>query len=408
MSLLRLPARSGTSTANILTGPFEARLDPARVLIWDSTLREGEQPPGVVFSADEKYDIALRLDDFGVRWAAVGFPAVSPEEMRACKRIAGAGLRMKLTALCRLVDGDIAAVRDSGVHMASLFIGASDTHLKDKLRMTEAEVMTRTEAAFRKCRDVGLPFTFAVEDGTRAPLDRLVRLFKLGADAGSEVTMLCDTVGILTPTTTYHIVTKLLAALPGKRFGVHFHNDLGLALANTLAALEAGAEVVNTTVNGAGERSGNVCLEELVVVLKVKYGLDLGFKLENVYDLCMTVHRASRTVASDHKPITGTSCFSHEAGIHVAGILSNPETYQPFAPELVGRHHQIVLGKHSGTQSIGFLAQRAGLTLSEEARTLLLLRIKQEAERRHGQVPEEDVLKWIREAGSAEVPATSA
>jgi methanogen homocitrate synthase len=387
------------STANVLTGPFEARIDPG-VRLWDNTLREGEQPPGVVFSPDEKLALAHALDDFGIRWATVGFPAVSKEEREAVRRITRAGLKMKTAGMARLVDGDIDAAMEAGVDLVALVFGCSDTHLKDKLRLGEAEALARLEATTRRLGDQKVPFFFAAEDASRTPLPRLLRMFQIAAAGGAQILVIADTAGILTPTATGRVVSTLKPLL-GAPIGLHFHDDLGLALANALAGLEAGAEVVQVTVNGAGERSGNTCLEEMAVVLKVKYGLDFGFKLDRLNDLCERVHRASGTRPSEHKSITGKWCFTHESGIHVAGILANPETYQPYPPSMIGRHHEIVFGKHSGAQGVSWLADQVGVRLTDGARKEVLEKIKLGAERKEGMVTEEQIVDWIRGAAAA-------
>jgi len=380
----------------VLTGAFEARIDQ-KIVVYDNTLREGEQPPGVVFTAQEKLDIAMELDALGMHWANVGFPAVSPEERESCARIAKASRRtLKVAGLARLTNEDIDIAADAGLELIAVFLGISDTHLRDKLHISEDEALKRIEAGVRRCKDRGVMCTFGAEDGSRTPLPRLLRAFQVAADAGADYMVFADTVGVLTPTTTYKIVSVLRPLLKAP-IALHFHDDLGLALANSLAGLEAGAEMVHTTVNGVGERSGNTCTEELAVALKVKYGVDLGFQLERLYPLCMKVHQASGTQPSEHKAITGKWCFSHESGIHVAGVLANPETYQSYPPALVGRHHEIVFGKHSGVQAVTRLAEEAGLTLSESGRRTVLQKIKSAAERKQGRVSEDSIIEWMRQ-----------
>jgi methanogen homocitrate synthase len=392
---VKIDAPGTGSTANVLTGAFEAHIDP-EIELYDNTLREGEQPPGVVFNADEKLEIARMLDEFGMHWANVGFPAVSPEERESVLKIAKAGLKMKLASLARLLDADIDAAVDCGVQMVALFHGTSDTHLRDKLQISESDMLTRIEAAVRRCKDKGAICSFGAEDASRTPLARLIRVFEVATDAGCDYLVFPDTVGVLTPASTFGIV-KLLKHLFPQPIALHFHDDLGLAHANSLAGLQAGAKMVHTTVNGVGERSGNTCTEELAVSLKVKYGIDLGFKLEKLNALCERVHRASGTESASHKSITGKWCFTHESGIHVAGVLANPETYQPYPPSLVGRHHEVVFGKHSGVQAVNHLAAKSGCTLSESGRKSVLQKIKSQAERKQGMLSEEQVLEWIRQ-----------
>lgn len=386
----------GELSANVLTERFEGRIDhPVQIL--DTTLREGEQTPGAVFSPEQKLEIAAGLDEVGVHWVSVGFPAVSQQELESAKRITGAGFRFKTACLARVVPGDIDVGVESGADLVSMFLGGSDSHLKDKLRMTEAQALEKIQQGVRQCKDRGVLSSFGVEDFSRTPLPRLLRMYQAAVDAGVDQISLPDTLGVLTPTATFRLVGLLKAVLPVE-LALHFHNDLGLALANTLAGLEAGAEVGHVTVNGVGERCGNTCLEELALVLTLKYGLDLGFKLDRLYELSQLVHRACGTQAGEHKPVTGRHCFTHESGIHVAGLLANREAYQPYPPEMVGRHHEIVFGKHSGVHGIHHLAERNDLSLEPEAAREVLGKIKAESERIGGTVPEETILGWVREA----------
>lgn len=394
-----------TCTSNVLTAPFDAKLEQP-IELFDTTLREGEQPPGVVFNTADKLAIAGLLDELGVHWVSVGFPAISEEECRTARRLAEAGFRFRTAALSRLVRGDIDASLSCGVDLVSLFFGGSDSHLFDKLRSNEPEALRKIEDAVRylKEQSPGTIAAFGVEDFSRTPLPRLLKMYQTACDAGVDQITLPDTLGVLTPASTRNLVTLLRAVFPVP-IAAHFHNDLGLALANSLAALEAGAEIVHVTVNGVGERCGNTCLEELAVLLRVKYGRDLGLRLDRLTELSQLVHRLSGTRAGEHKPITGKWCFTHESGIHVAGILSNPESYQPYPPNLVGRQHEIVFGKHSGVHGVVHLAARAGLTLSERGRRAVLDRIKRQAEEQRGAVAEEQILEWIRAEAGSEIEA---
>lgn len=396
---MKIEERPRESTINALTGPFEARLEQPIELL-DTTLREGEQVPGTVFTPDEKLEIARALDEVGVHWVSVGFPAVSPEELATCRRIVQAGFRFRTAALSRLLPSDVDATVDAGVELVSLFLGGSDSHLFDKLRLTEAQALDKIEAAVRHGKDRGALVAFGVEDFSRTPLPRLLRMLQTAVDAGADQLTLPDTLGVLTPTGAGRIVGLLKAVFPVPLV-LHFHNDLGLALGNTLAGLEAGAEVAHVTVNGVGERTGNTCLEELAVVLQVKYGRDLGLQLDRLPALSDLVHRASGTRPGPHKPVTGRWCFTHESGIHVAGLLANPECYQPYPPSLVGRHHEVVFGKHSGSQGVAHLAERSGVELPEAGRKAVLERVKAAAEQRKATVEEAEVLQWIREESVA-------
>lgn len=402
---MRIETQGGLedSSINVLTGPFENRLTPPIEII-DSTLREGEQPPGIVFSPDQKFEIAQALDEVGVHRVSLGFPAVSAEEAASVTRMAKAGFRFRKGALVRMLASDIDIAADCGVDAVMLFIGGSDSHLYDKHRMSEDEALRKIDASVRHAKKLGIGCGFGIEDFTRAPLARSLRFFQAALDSGADEIGLADTLGVFTPTTSYRVLSLLTALLPASIM-VHFHNDLGLALANTLMALEGGAKAASVTVNGVGERTGNVCLEELAVVLRLKYGLDLGLKLDKLHDISKLVHKFSGTQASEHKPIVGQWTFTHESGIHVAGLIANPETYQPFPPHLIGRHHEIVFGKHSGVQGVARLAELSGLSLSDAGRKAVLDRIKKDAAENRRTVPEATILEWIREEASVAVPA---
>lgn len=390
---------------NVLTGAFEPPIgQPIEVL--DTTLREGEQPPGVVFTPDQKLEIAAALDELGIHWVSVGFPAVSEEERETARRIVRGGFRFRTAALCRLMSSDIDLTVDLGVEQVSLFLGGSDSHLHDKLGLSEDDALRKIESAVGHSKERGAFTAFGVEDFSRTPLPRLVRMLSTAVDSGADLLTLPDTLGVLTPASTSAIVS-FLRALLGRPVALHFHDDLGLALANTLAGLAAGAEMVHATVNGVGERAGNTCLEELAVVLAVKHGRDLGFRLDRLTDLCTLVHRFSRTEAPAHKAVTGRWAFTHEAGIHVAGVLANPECYQPFPPSLVGRHHEVVFGKHSGAKGVERLAALHGLALPDEARAEILEKIKRAAETRLSTVDEDEILGWIRGYSAATAESTS-
>jgi isopropylmalate/homocitrate/citramalate synthase len=391
---LEIPSVPAESTANVLTAGREPAIGHA-VELYDNTLREGEQPPGVHFTPDEKLAIAHALDQLGVPWANVGFPAVSEEEQRAVREIATSGLRMKTAVLCRMMHRDIEVSVESGVDLISLFVGSSDLHLAQKHHLTEAQVLGKIEELVPHAKSSGKLVAFSLEDGSRTPLDRIVRMFRLAQDAGADFVVLADTVGILTPFATYELFRVLRDEIQVP-IAVHFHDDLGLALANTLSALQAGARMAHVTVNGVGERAGNTCLGELAVVLQTKFGCELGLRLDRLAELSSLVHRASGTVPPEHKAVTGKWCFTHESGIHVAGVLASQETYQAFPPSLIGRSHEIAFGKHSGAHGVAFLAARHGLELSADECARVVSRIKASGKCDVGPIPEQQVLDWIR------------
>ena len=391
---IEIPFEHVASTANVLTEGLEPAL-PADIEIYDNTLREGEQPPGVLFRPDEKLAIARALDRMGVHWANVGFPAVSRDELAAVRAVTSAGLRMRTAALSRMLPADIDVAVESGVDLISLFLGSSDLHLRHKLRMSEAQAIERIHALVAHARSSGKLVAFCLEDGSRTPYDRIVRMFEAAQDAGASYAVLADTVGVLTPFAAFDVSRRLSGAVRIP-LGVHFHDDLGLALANTVAALQGGARMAHVTVNGVGERSGNACLAELAVLLHVKFGRTLGLELGELHALSGLVHAASGTRPPEHKAVTGRWCFTHESGIHVAGLLASRETYQPYPPSLVGRSHEIVFGKHTGTHSVAYLAALHGIDLDADACGRVLARIKSHGKSEGSAIPDDVVLAWVR------------
>ncbi|GAB4565980.1 MAG: homocitrate synthase [Haliangiales bacterium] len=385
-------------TPNLFDEAFDIPIRPD-VVVYDNTLRDGEQTPGMSFSARDKLEIATALDDLGISWANVGFPAISRGEYEAVEGIVSAGLKMKLAALCRLSTKDIDLTVASGVDLLAVFIPSSDTHLKHKLQMTEAEAIDKVSKYVAYAKSSGKLVSFGVEDGSRSPMPRLIRIYQAAEAAGADYLVYSDTVGVLTPLRTYAIVRTLCSALT-KPFGLHFHDDLGLAHANTLAGLQAGAYMGHVTVDNLGERAGNACLCEMAVTLRVLYGLDLGLDLSKLQALSETVHRITGTEPPVSKGVTGKWTFTHESGIHVAGVLADPETYQPYPPALIGRQHQLAFGKHSGKRGVQYLAEREGVELSDEACARLLARIKEQAKEVGGPVDDQLLIEWLRaEAG---------
>lgn len=394
----------GLAPANgdVLTKLFMPKIERPLSII-DNSLRDGEQAPGVSYTVEEKLQIARLLDAVGVHGMSVGFPAVSEQERECVRQILGAGLSIeRMTALSRLKRRDVDSVAELGLKWISLFVATSDTHLTDKLRMTEAEALAGMEEVVPYAVSQGLNVMFGFEDSTRTPLPRLLRFIQAAEDFGAKVVVVADTVGILTPLTTYRLFSLLRPFVRGG-LGCHLHNDFGMATANALAAIEGGVDYADCTVLGLGERAGNTRLEELAAVLRVKHGLDLGLDLSVLPELTETVARAAGVSIEANKPVVGSHVFSHESGIHVHGILANPACYEPFPPALVGREHQIIYGKHSGLASIQELLRRRGLELSTDTQRELLGRIKAEAQQKR-KIPESLVVS-MAEALATEASA---
>lgn len=333
--------------------------------IFDTTLRDGEQTPGVALTVDEKMQIARKLNNLGVNKIEVGFPAASKGELEACRKIKSMDLDSTLVGLARSLKNDIDAVLDSDLDYIHTFIGTSPLHRDYKLRMDKEKIIETAVSGVEYAKDHGLTVEFSAEDGTRTEYDFLHDVFDSVVDAGADFLDVPDTVGILTPTTTYALIDYIKGNFKTP-ISVHFHNDFGLATANTLVAIERGANQAHVTVNGLGERTGNCALEELVVTLKVAYGIDLGLDTTRLYSLSNLVGRLTGVKMPVNKPIVGDNAFAHESGIHVHGILNNSSTYEPISPESVGHSRRIILGKHTGANSVRAKLKEYHIDLDEE------------------------------------------
>ena len=368
---------------------------PAAMEICDVTLRDGEQTPGVAFSREEKEDIALALDAVGVEIIEAGFPAVSEAEQRAVKAVAALGTRARICALARTKTQDIDIALECDVDLLSIFTALSDLHLRHKLHLDREEAVFRTLNALDYARDHGLEVRLAAEDATRTDVGALVDYFRRGEERGAAYLSVADTVGALNPPAAYRLISQLRAKLRAP-LCVHFHDDLGMATANTLCGLEAGAFQLHTTVNGIGERGGNAPLEEVLVALRLLYGVE-RYDLSGLCALSEKVAKYSGVAVARNKAVVGTNAFAHESGIHVAAVLEEPRTYELYSPELVGARRAFVLGKHSGVKALAHVVAGMGYQLSQERLCALLAKVKARGE--EGSAVDEAVLRELIERG---------
>jgi 2-isopropylmalate synthase len=324
---------------------------PKRVYIFDTTLRDGEQTPGVCFTLEEKMEIARKLDELGVDVIEGGFPINSEEETETVKRIKGLGLRTKICGLARCVTADVDACLRADVDRIHIFIATSDIHLKYKLRIEENKALEQAISTTDYVKAHGLECEFSCEDATRTPLKRLLKFYGSAEEHGADIHNIPDTVGVMEPEAMFNLISKLKGGLK-RPISMHCHNDFGLATANTLAGVKAGASQVHTAMNGLGERAGNASLEQVVTALTAMYRVKTGIKLGLLKDTSQIVERASMIKLMPNFPLVGENAFAHEAGIHVHGVLAKAECYEPLTPEMVGQKRRIVMGKHTGKHAV--------------------------------------------------------
>lgn len=340
--------------------------------IVDTTLRDGEQTAGVVFSNQEKLMIARLLDDLGVHQIEAGIAVMGGDEQKAIRDIVKMGLKASIMGWNRAVIADIEASLACGCDAVAISISTSDIHIEHKLMTTREKVIERMVKATEFAKKNGVYISVNAEDASRSDMNFLIEFAREAKNAGADRIRYCDTVGILDPFTTFDRITKLTESI-GIDVEMHTHNDFGMATANALAGVKAGASHVGVTVNGLGERAGNAALEEVVMALKHLLDTDLNFATGRFVEVSEFVARASGRSVPAWKAIVGSNMFAHESGIHADGMLKNPLTYEVFKPEDVGSERQIVIGKHSGTASIKakFLKEYGKEISNDEAEELL-------------------------------------
>ena len=342
------------------------------VTINDTTLRDGEQTAGVAFTREEKVALATMLTEAGVTHLEVGIPAMGVEERRTIAAIRKALPQSTLMAWCRAKHADIKYAADLQLDWVDISIPSSEQMIEHKLKCTKATLLAQMQSCITYAVSLGLQVCIGCEDASRADQSFLIEIGILGARAGAKRLRYADTLGLLEPFITYDNIKSLSQTQP-LPIEIHCHNDFGLATANTLAAIKAGALFANTTVVGLGERAGNAPLEEVVAALQHCYQQKTDIRLDHFPALCQAVCDAAGRTMPKQKSLVGAQVFTHESGIHVDGLVKDVRNYQGIDPKLLGRSHTLVLGKHSGISAVQAVFSRIGISLEDKVQTSKLL-----------------------------------
>jgi 2-isopropylmalate synthase len=348
------------------------------IRLLDTTLRDGEQTPGVALKPEDKLEVARYLEELGVDSIEAGFPSVSDGEFKAVRMIAREISNSEVIVLSRANRNDVDRAIDSGVKSIHIFIATSEIHMKYKLRMTREEVLDRAVEAVEYAKSHGLTIEFSAEDSTRSDPDFLARVFQEVVNAGASRIDIADTVGVMWPSKMASLVRFIRENVRGNYIlSVHCHDDFGMAVANSVAAVEAGADQVHGTINGVGERAGNASLEEVASAVRFLLGYEVGIRFENIKKTSDLVSRLFGIPVPPNKAIVGANAFAHESGIHVHGVLNNPITYEPIDPGMVGVERRIVVGKHSGRHAVEYVMKTMGVEPRDDVVNSVLRRVKE-------------------------------
>ncbi len=344
----------------------------------DTTLREGEQTPGVSFSIDEKKEIARALDEFGIDIIELGHPVVSDDIEKACSIIANDGLEAETMAHSRALKEDIDAAKNAGVDWVGIFLGTSQLSLEHKLHTDRSGALEKIRESVSYAKEMGLKVRFTPEDATRTDLGYLEEAVTAATEAGADRISIADTVGTATPETYGKLIENTVNRVDVP-VHTHCHNDYGMAVANSLAGFESGAFLIDVTVNGLGERTGIPPLAPIAVALTRLYSVDKDWNLEALPEISHTVEKASGLFNSETDPIVGEYAFSHKSGLHTKAVLEDPETYEAIPPEIVHKQREIIIDKYAGKAAVKDRLNEMGVEPDEEQLEEIVSRVKQSA-----------------------------
>ncbi|WP_455196260.1 LeuA family protein [Halovalidus salilacus] len=391
------PALRPLRAVEFFQGTLDSTDEIETARVFDTTLRDGEQSPGTSFSYDDKRQIASILDEMGTHVIEAGFPVNSDAEFEAVRDIASS-TSTTTCGLARVVDKDIEAALDSGVEMVHTFVSTSDVQIEDSMHATRSEVVQRAVESVERIKEAGVTCMFSPMDATRTDEQFLVEVIEAVSEAGTDWINIPDTCGVATPGRFRKLIAKVCDHTDAS-VDVHTHDDFGLATANALAGIEAGASQAQVSVNSIGERAGNAAYEEFVMSVESLYQVDTGIDTTRIMELSEIVEEKSAMETPGNKPVVGANAFSHESGIHAAGVIENSDTFEPgvMTPEMVGAKRRLVMGKHTGTHSVRERLHELGFDPSEEQVRAVTRRVKDYgAEKRR--VTVDDLERFAEEA----------